>query len=80
MLRLRLLCSLFCRTQGLGGEIPSLFLPSSPQRRLLTPPSLCSAANLPPTPGPLDRHFLRAAALIHADFSQLPTASEVIIR
>ncbi|NXQ80410.1 HPS4 protein, partial [Nyctibius grandis] len=37
-------------------------------------------ANLPHTPGPLDRHFLRAAALIHSDFSQLPTASEIIIR
>ncbi|CAM9528504.1 unnamed protein product [Bubo scandiacus] len=37
-------------------------------------------ANLPRTPGPLDRHFLRAATLIHSDFSQLPTASEVIIR
>uniref|UniRef100_U3IYH4 CCZ1/INTU/HPS4 third Longin domain-containing protein n=1 Tax=Anas platyrhynchos platyrhynchos TaxID=8840 RepID=U3IYH4_ANAPP len=37
-------------------------------------------ANLPPAPGPLDRHFLRAAALIHSDFSQLPTASEMIIR
>ncbi|XP_014109370.1 PREDICTED: Hermansky-Pudlak syndrome 4 protein [Pseudopodoces humilis] len=37
-------------------------------------------ANLPHTPGPLDRHFLRAATLIHSDFSQLPTASEVIIR
>ncbi|XP_009874996.1 PREDICTED: Hermansky-Pudlak syndrome 4 protein, partial [Apaloderma vittatum] len=37
-------------------------------------------ANLPHTPGPLDRQFLRAATLIHSDFSQLPTASEVIIR
>uniref|UniRef100_A0A8C4URF9 HPS4 biogenesis of lysosomal organelles complex 3 subunit 2 n=1 Tax=Falco tinnunculus TaxID=100819 RepID=A0A8C4URF9_FALTI len=37
-------------------------------------------ANLPQTPGPLDRHFLRAAALIHSNFNQLPTASEVIIR
>ncbi|XP_051641523.1 BLOC-3 complex member HPS4 [Manacus candei] len=37
-------------------------------------------ANLPHTPGPLDRHFLRAATLIHSDFSQLPSASEVIIR
>ncbi|NXU57593.1 HPS4 protein, partial [Turnix velox] len=37
-------------------------------------------ANLPPIPGPLDRHFLRAAALIHSSFNQLPTASEVIIR
>ncbi|NXT19581.1 HPS4 protein, partial [Syrrhaptes paradoxus] len=37
-------------------------------------------ANLPRTPGPLDRHFLRAATLIHADFSQLPAAAEVIIR
>ncbi|XP_041891139.1 Hermansky-Pudlak syndrome 4 protein isoform X1 [Corvus kubaryi] len=37
-------------------------------------------ANLPHNPGPLDRHFLRAATLIHSDFSQLPTASEVIIR
>ncbi|XP_014800323.1 PREDICTED: Hermansky-Pudlak syndrome 4 protein [Calidris pugnax] len=37
-------------------------------------------ANLPHTPGPLERHFLRAATLIHSDFSQLPTASEVIIR
>ncbi|NWW84734.1 HPS4 protein, partial [Rhynochetos jubatus] len=37
-------------------------------------------ANLPHTPGPLDRHFLRAATLIHSDFTQLPTASEVIIR
>ncbi|NXM69365.1 HPS4 protein, partial [Serilophus lunatus] len=37
-------------------------------------------ANLPPSPGPLDRHFLRAATLIHSDFSQLPSASEVILR
>ncbi|XP_075290702.1 BLOC-3 complex member HPS4 isoform X1 [Opisthocomus hoazin] len=37
-------------------------------------------ANLPQAPGPLDRHFLRAAALIHSDFHQLPTASEVIVR
>ncbi|XP_075372130.1 BLOC-3 complex member HPS4 isoform X1 [Mycteria americana] len=37
-------------------------------------------ANLPHTPGPLDRHFLRAATLIHSDFNQLPTASEIIIR
>ncbi|XP_054029130.1 BLOC-3 complex member HPS4 [Dryobates pubescens] len=37
-------------------------------------------ANLPHTPGPLERHFLRATTLIHSDFSQLPTASEVIIR
>ncbi|XP_053849559.1 BLOC-3 complex member HPS4 [Vidua macroura] len=37
-------------------------------------------ANLPHTPGPLERHFLRAATLIHSDFSQLPAASEVIIR
>ncbi|KFQ52672.1 Hermansky-Pudlak syndrome 4 protein, partial [Nestor notabilis] len=36
-------------------------------------------ANLPHTPGPLDRHFLRAATLIHSDFSQLPTASELIV-
>ncbi|KFP72006.1 Hermansky-Pudlak syndrome 4 protein, partial [Acanthisitta chloris] len=36
-------------------------------------------ANLPHTPGPLDRHFLRAATLIHSDFSQIPSASEVII-
>uniref|UniRef100_A0A8B9MGI9 HPS4 biogenesis of lysosomal organelles complex 3 subunit 2 n=1 Tax=Accipiter nisus TaxID=211598 RepID=A0A8B9MGI9_9AVES len=37
-------------------------------------------ANLPHTAGPLDRHFLRAATLIHSDFNQLPTASEMIIR
>ncbi|XP_074462947.1 BLOC-3 complex member HPS4 isoform X1 [Larus michahellis] len=37
-------------------------------------------ANLPHTLGPLDRHFLRAATLIHSDFNQLPTASEMIIR
>lgn len=37
-------------------------------------------ANLPRTPGPLDRHFLRAATLIHSDFGQLPTTSEVIVR
>ncbi|XP_065708017.1 BLOC-3 complex member HPS4 isoform X2 [Patagioenas fasciata] len=37
-------------------------------------------ANLPRTPGPLDRHFLRAATLIHSDFGQLPAASEVIVR
>ncbi|NXL95858.1 HPS4 protein, partial [Alectura lathami] len=36
--------------------------------------------NLPHAPGPPDRHFLRAAALIHSDFSRLPAASEVIIR
>ncbi|KFO75874.1 Hermansky-Pudlak syndrome 4 protein, partial [Cuculus canorus] len=37
-------------------------------------------ANLPPTLGPLDRQFLRAATLIHSDFSHLPTASEILIR
>ncbi|NXY51790.1 HPS4 protein, partial [Ceuthmochares aereus] len=37
-------------------------------------------ANLPHTLGPLDRQFLRAATLIHSDFSHLPTASEIIIR
>ncbi|NWI55376.1 HPS4 protein, partial [Calyptomena viridis] len=37
-------------------------------------------ANLPHTPGPLDQYFLRVAALIHSDFSQLPLSSEVIIR
>ncbi|NWU95709.1 HPS4 protein, partial [Upupa epops] len=37
-------------------------------------------ANLPPAPGPLDRHFLRAATLIHSDFSQLPAAAEIIVR
>ncbi|NXS60993.1 HPS4 protein, partial [Brachypteracias leptosomus] len=37
-------------------------------------------ANLPQPPGPLERQFLRATALIHSDFSQLHTASEVIIR
>ncbi|NXV70673.1 HPS4 protein, partial [Atlantisia rogersi] len=37
-------------------------------------------ANLPHTPGPLDRHFLRATTLIHSDFSRLPAASEVIVR
>ncbi|NXI40752.1 HPS4 protein, partial [Galbula dea] len=37
-------------------------------------------ANLPPSPGPLDRHFLRAAALIHATFSQVPTATELLLR
>ncbi|XP_054248608.1 BLOC-3 complex member HPS4 [Indicator indicator] len=37
-------------------------------------------ANLPHTAGPLERHFLRATTLIHSDFSQLPTASEVLVR
>ncbi|XP_030356563.1 Hermansky-Pudlak syndrome 4 protein isoform X2 [Strigops habroptila] len=37
-------------------------------------------ANLPHAPGPLERHFLRAATLIHSDFSRLPAASEVIVR
>ncbi|NXX12233.1 HPS4 protein, partial [Podargus strigoides] len=37
-------------------------------------------ANLPCTPGPLERHFLRAAALIHSSFSQLSSASEIIVR
>uniref|UniRef100_A0A8C3LJT9 HPS4 biogenesis of lysosomal organelles complex 3 subunit 2 n=1 Tax=Chrysolophus pictus TaxID=9089 RepID=A0A8C3LJT9_CHRPC len=37
-------------------------------------------ANVPHPPGPLDRHFLRAATLIHSDFNQLPTVSEVIVR
>ncbi|XP_068766967.1 BLOC-3 complex member HPS4 isoform X6 [Struthio camelus] len=37
-------------------------------------------ANLPHTPGPLDRHFLRAATLIHSDFSHFPAVSEMIIR
>ncbi|XP_019362895.1 PREDICTED: Hermansky-Pudlak syndrome 4 protein isoform X2 [Gavialis gangeticus] len=38
------------------------------------------AANLPPAAGTQDQHFLRAASLIHADFAQLPAASEMIIR
>ncbi|XP_010223915.1 PREDICTED: Hermansky-Pudlak syndrome 4 protein, partial [Tinamus guttatus] len=37
-------------------------------------------ANLPPTPGPMDRHFLRAATLIHSDFSRFPDVSEMLIR
>ncbi|XP_025916088.1 Hermansky-Pudlak syndrome 4 protein isoform X1 [Apteryx rowi] len=37
-------------------------------------------ANLPHTPGPMDRHFLRAATLIHSDFSHFPDVSEMIIR
>lgn len=37
-------------------------------------------ANVPRPPGPLDRHFLRAATLIHSDFNRLPTVSEVIVR
>lgn len=37
-------------------------------------------ANLPQVLGAQDQHFLRAASLIHADFNQLPTASEMIIR
>ncbi|KFQ29216.1 Hermansky-Pudlak syndrome 4 protein, partial [Merops nubicus] len=31
------------------------------------------------SPGPLERHFLRAASLIHGDFTQLPSASQVIV-
>ncbi|XP_064377931.1 BLOC-3 complex member HPS4 [Dromaius novaehollandiae] len=38
------------------------------------------SANLPHTPGPMDRHFLRAATLIHSDFSHFPDVSEMIIR
>uniref|UniRef100_A0A8C4Y360 HPS4 biosis of lysosomal organelles complex 3 subunit 2 n=1 Tax=Gopherus evgoodei TaxID=1825980 RepID=A0A8C4Y360_9SAUR len=37
-------------------------------------------ANLPQVLGAQDQHFLRAASLIHADFNQLPTVSEMIIR
>ncbi|XP_021268113.1 Hermansky-Pudlak syndrome 4 protein isoform X2 [Numida meleagris] len=37
-------------------------------------------ANVPHPPGPLDRHLLRAATLIHSDFNQLPALSEVIVR
>ncbi|KAM8797640.1 BLOC-3 complex member HPS4 [Eudromia elegans] len=37
-------------------------------------------ANLPHTPGPMDWHFLRAAALIHSDFNRLPDVSEMLIR
>ncbi|XP_065424974.1 BLOC-3 complex member HPS4 isoform X2 [Chrysemys picta bellii] len=37
-------------------------------------------ANLPRVLGTQDQHFLRAASLIHADFYQLPTASELTIR
>nr|XP_005298546.1 Hermansky-Pudlak syndrome 4 protein [Chrysemys picta bellii]XP_005298547.1 Hermansky-Pudlak syndrome 4 protein [Chrysemys picta bellii]XP_005298548.1 Hermansky-Pudlak syndrome 4 protein [Chrysemys picta bellii] len=37
-------------------------------------------ANLPQVLGTQDQHFLRAASLIHADFYQLPTASELTIR
>ncbi|XP_024063161.2 Hermansky-Pudlak syndrome 4 protein isoform X2 [Terrapene carolina triunguis] len=37
-------------------------------------------ANLPQVLGAQDQHFLRAASLIHADFYQLPTASEMTIR
>ncbi|XP_043354223.1 Hermansky-Pudlak syndrome 4 protein isoform X2 [Dermochelys coriacea] len=37
-------------------------------------------ANLPQIPGAQHQHFLRAASLIHSDFNQLPTASEMTIR
>ncbi|XP_074828958.1 BLOC-3 complex member HPS4 isoform X3 [Natator depressus] len=37
-------------------------------------------ANLPQELGAQDQHFLRAASLIHSDFNQLPTASEMTIR
>ncbi|XP_029475282.1 Hermansky-Pudlak syndrome 4 protein isoform X2 [Rhinatrema bivittatum] len=37
-------------------------------------------ANLAETPSALDRHFLRAASLIHSDFNQLQTAHEIMIR
>uniref|UniRef100_A0A8C8S201 HPS4 biogenesis of lysosomal organelles complex 3 subunit 2 n=1 Tax=Pelusios castaneus TaxID=367368 RepID=A0A8C8S201_9SAUR len=37
-------------------------------------------ANLPQVLGAEEQHFLRAASLIHSDFNQLPTASEIIIR
>ncbi|XP_061459103.1 BLOC-3 complex member HPS4 [Rhineura floridana] len=38
------------------------------------------ATNFLPTTNPQDRPFLRAASLIHADFNQLPSASEITVR
>ncbi|KAG6933022.1 HPS4, biogenesis of lysosomal organelles complex 3 subunit 2 [Chelydra serpentina] len=37
-------------------------------------------ANLPQVLGAQDQHFLRGVSLIHSDFNQLPTASEITIR
>uniref|UniRef100_A0ACB8G038 Uncharacterized protein n=1 Tax=Sphaerodactylus townsendi TaxID=933632 RepID=A0ACB8G038_9SAUR len=36
--------------------------------------------NFLPTTSPQDEHLLRAMGLIHADFDQLPTASEITVR
>ncbi|XP_028566249.2 BLOC-3 complex member HPS4 isoform X3 [Podarcis muralis] len=38
------------------------------------------ATNFLPANSPADRSFLRAASLIHANFHQLPTASEIMVR
>ncbi|XP_033030647.1 Hermansky-Pudlak syndrome 4 protein isoform X1 [Lacerta agilis] len=38
------------------------------------------ATNFLPANSPPDRSFLRAASLIHANFHQLPTASEIMVR
>uniref|UniRef100_A0A8D0GKN9 CCZ1/INTU/HPS4 third Longin domain-containing protein n=1 Tax=Sphenodon punctatus TaxID=8508 RepID=A0A8D0GKN9_SPHPU len=63
--------SLCCTFHGVSPSSSTLNFSS------LTDFASFSPANLPQVPCPQDRHFLRAASLIHSDFHQLPDASEI---